>query len=157
MATSPRHGQPTTNTAGKPAGQTPCTVLEPHRGRDLSAISDGAPRPAGRAIGPLWPAWFRAGTSARRGPQTWREYAPTALRPELPNLGLRRVEVEDDLRRYCIMGTTEDMHCPLWGRILILTTARPGLVGQLAVGGPAFSGQLNWCYFMLRAAGSGTR
>jgi hypothetical protein len=25
------------------------------------------------------------------------------------------------------------------------------------VGRPAFSGQLNWCYFMLRAAGSGTR
>jgi hypothetical protein len=27
----------------------------------------------------------------------------------------------------------------------------------LRVGRPAFSGQLNWCYFMLRAAGSGTR
>ena len=25
------------------------------------------------------------------------------------------------------------------------------------VGGPAFSGQLNWCYFMMRAAGSDTR
>jgi hypothetical protein len=30
-------------------------------------------------------------------------------------------------------------------------------VVQHAVGRPAFSGQLNWCYFMLRAAGSGTR
>ena len=28
---------------------------------------------------------------------------------------------------------------------------------HLTVGRPAFSGQLNWCYFMLRAAGSGTR
>src|SRR5438034_10362371 len=39
-----------------------------------------------------------------------------------------------------------------------------GLPGGVAVrqlvvrvGCPAFSGQLNWCYFMLRAAGSGTR
>jgi hypothetical protein len=28
---------------------------------------------------------------------------------------------------------------------------------ELSLGCPAFSGQLNWCYFMLRAAGSGTR
>jgi hypothetical protein len=30
-------------------------------------------------------------------------------------------------------------------------------LGATRVGCPAFSGQLNWCYFMLRAAGSGTR
>ena len=29
--------------------------------------------------------------------------------------------------------------------------------GDRALGRPAFSGHLNWCYFMLRAAGSGTR
>ena len=32
-----------------------------------------------------------------------------------------------------------------------------GRLRGLMVGCPAFSGQLNWCYFMLRAAGSGTR
>ena len=31
------------------------------------------------------------------------------------------------------------------------------VAGLLRLGGPAFSGQLNWCYFMPRAAGSGTR
>jgi hypothetical protein len=31
------------------------------------------------------------------------------------------------------------------------------LLAYLALGRPAFSGQLNWCYFMLRAAGSGAR
>jgi len=118
----------------------------------VSGLTDGSsgPLPACDPLRPLACAIARALTEAGF---TLHHCARHHLRYRLGGVCLLPVAAGHALQRKAgvvVSWTTHDLLSLDWSRW-------PEYHGTQEVGCPAFSGQLNWCYFMLRAAGSGTR